>query len=75
MNDDPTLDVCKQVKYDKHYEGDENTLRLIKFLENREKIAEHNRKFESGQVTYSMAINQYGDLVSTYKQCFTPILV
>lgn len=58
-----------QVKHMKTYEDAEDETRLMIFLENRLKIAEHNRKFELGQVTYSMAMNQFGDLVKTHITC------
>jgi hypothetical protein len=32
-------------------------------MENRHKIARHNARFQKGEVTYSMEMNHFGDLV------------
>ncbi|KAH8236959.1 hypothetical protein KR038_001109, partial [Drosophila bunnanda] len=42
----------------------EAELRYKIFNENRIKIAEHNRRFANGEVSYKMAINEYSDLTS-----------
>lgn len=34
------------------------------FLENREKVAEHNARFAKGEETFTLAMNKFGDLVS-----------
>ncbi|KAH8236958.1 hypothetical protein KR038_001106, partial [Drosophila bunnanda] len=39
-------------------------LRYMIFNENRNRIAEHNRRFANGEVSYKMAINEYSDLMS-----------
>ncbi|KAH8285148.1 hypothetical protein KR054_005709 [Drosophila jambulina] len=45
---------------------DENVeqLRYMIFNENRIMIAEHNRRFANGEVSFKMAINEYSDLMS-----------
>lgn len=32
------------------------------YLENRRRIDEHNREFESGRYTYRMSVNEFSDL-------------
>lgn len=34
------------------------------YLQNRDMIAAHNARFEKGEVSYSMKMNQFGDMVS-----------
>ena len=34
------------------------------FLKNRNKIAEHNKLFNEGNVTFEMGLNEYSDLTS-----------
>lgn len=34
------------------------------FLENREKVAQHNARFAKGEETFTLAMNKFGDLVS-----------
>jgi cathepsin L len=40
----------------------EEIRRQLIFKDNVAKIAEHNAKFEKGEVTYSKAMNQFGDM-------------
>ncbi|KAH8304086.1 hypothetical protein KR059_000172 [Drosophila kikkawai] len=42
----------------------EEQLRHKIFKENRIKIAEHNRRFANGEVSFKMAVNEYSDLTS-----------
>ncbi|XP_067004458.2 cathepsin L [Anabrus simplex] len=44
----------------------EEQLRMEIFMENKMKIAKHNEKFEKGEVSYKMGLNQYGDM--THKE-------
>ncbi|KAH8304085.1 hypothetical protein KR059_000168 [Drosophila kikkawai] len=49
----------------KNYQDkDVEQLRYMIFNENRIKIAEHNRRFANGEVSFKMAINEYSDLMS-----------
>ena len=48
----------------KNYTVVEDIIRLEIFLKNVEKIAEHNLRYEKGEVSYFLGMNQYGDLVS-----------
>ncbi|XP_058793260.1 procathepsin L-like [Phymastichus coffea] len=50
--------------YRKNYANFEEKVRFNIYMENRKKIAEHNKKFEGGEVTFSMAINRFGDMTS-----------
>merc|ERR1712243_450759 len=34
------------------------------FLENREKVAEHNARFAKGEETFTLAMNKFGDLLT-----------
>lgn len=38
------------------------------FLDNLRKIVEHNRKYETNEVSYKLGMNKYGDMVSSEKQ-------
>jgi len=46
----------------KNYTVVEDIIRLEIFLKNVEKIAEHNLRYEKGEVSYFLGMNQYGDL-------------
>jgi len=48
----------------KSYSESENEFRMKVFLENREKVAEHNARFAKGEETFTLAMNKFGDLVS-----------
>ncbi|XP_037919946.1 protein CTLA-2-beta-like [Hermetia illucens] len=50
-------------KFNKSYKdaADEQQHREI-YVATKAKIAEHNAKYEAGQVTYSMGINHFADL-------------
>lgn len=39
-------------------------LRYGIFIENVEKINKHNKKYEKGETTYKMAVNQFADLTA-----------
>ncbi|XP_011869904.1 PREDICTED: cathepsin L [Vollenhovia emeryi] len=41
----------------------EEGYRMKIFLDNKRKVAEHNRKYEMNQVTYKLGINKYGDML------------
>lgn len=56
---------CEQIKYRKTYTDQyEDNTRLMLYMKNRKMIAEHNRQFELGLSPFSLAINQFGDMVS-----------
>ena len=38
------------------------------YLENRHKIANHNIRHAKGEVSYSLAMNHFGDVVISNKQ-------
>nr|CAD7585568.1 unnamed protein product [Timema genevievae] len=58
-----------KTKHSKLYdtEEEENTRFLI-FIENRNMIFEHNKKYEEGLVTYKMALNHLADMVQQVSQ-------
>merc|ERR1719378_1555473 len=41
------------------------------FLENREKVAEHNARFAKGEETFTLAMNKFGDLLTHELLLFT----
>ncbi|KAH8253679.1 hypothetical protein KR032_006464 [Drosophila birchii] len=52
-------------EHNKNYQDEDiEELRYMIFNQNKIKIAEHNRKFANGEVSYKMAINEYSDLMS-----------
>lgn len=51
----------------KDYASDtEEYYRLKIYMENRLKIARHNEKYAKSQVSYKLAMNEFGDLVSVH---------
>jgi len=49
--------------HDKSYSEFEDKFRLKVYLENRHKIARHNTRNQFGDVSYTLAMNKYGDLL------------
>lgn len=50
-------------KYQKNYNSEEeDNYRFKVFLENKHKVASHNRRHANGQHSYSLGINKYADL-------------
>lgn len=41
----------------------EENYRMKIFMENKHKIAKHNRLFELGKVTFRQKLNKYGDML------------
>ncbi|XP_065219667.1 procathepsin L-like [Planococcus citri] len=72
------LDVQKwtdyKTQFDKQYETTElETQKMAVFLENSNKISQHNEKFKNGQVKFDMAMNLFGDMTAEeFKQTQTP---
>nr|CAD7454114.1 unnamed protein product [Timema tahoe] len=53
-----------KLEHEKQYESaTEEKFRLKIFMENRNKIAKHNARFEKGEVTYKVGMNKYGDML------------
>merc|ERR1712071_338021 len=48
----------------KSYSESENEFRIRVFLDNRDKVAAHNALFAKGEVTFTLAMNKFGDLLS-----------
>merc|ERR1719471_171631 len=52
----------------------ERTYRQDVYLKNLDRIARHNKKYEAGEVSYSMAMNKHGDLsheeFRKHRSCF-----
>lgn len=44
--------------------GMEDKFRLKVFLDNKHKIIKHNTRYTNGLVSYRLAMNKYGDMVS-----------
>jgi len=49
--------------HSKTYTEAEEEFRMKIYLENRQRIASHNSRHQSGEVSFGMAMNKYGDLV------------
>lgn len=53
-----------KAKHGKSYLSDtEEMFRLKIYMENRHKIAKHNERYSRGEVPYSMAMNEFGDML------------
>lgn len=53
-----------QLQHRKSYNDDtEEKFRLKIFMDNKHKIAKHNQLYESGQVSYKLALNKYADML------------
>lgn len=58
-----TYFVFGQAKHGKNYESQEEEKKRYGFFQDNLKvIEEHNKKFDAGEFTYSMGINQFTDL-------------
>lgn len=56
------------MQFKKLYEDiKEETFRKKVYLDNKLKIARHNKLYESGEETYALEMNHFGDLVSIAK--------
>lgn len=52
------------MRFEKSYEDiKEETFRKKVYLENKLKIARHNKLYEAGEETYELEMNHFGDLV------------
>ncbi|KAJ8883220.1 hypothetical protein PR048_015060 [Dryococelus australis] len=57
--------IYLQIKYGKKYSNAaEERFRFKVFLHNMQTIAEHNDRYERGEVTFKMGMNKYGDMWS-----------
>ena len=59
---DSFLNLIKDV-HSKSYTEFEEKFRQKVYMENRHKIARHNARFQKGEVSFTMEMNHYGDLV------------
>lgn len=50
-----------QTEHKKAYGAEEDKERFEIFKENVKRIVEHNEKYERGETSYSMGINQFAD--------------
>ncbi|RXG54203.1 Digestive cysteine proteinase 1 [Armadillidium vulgare] len=54
-----------KTKFEKKYIGQEDEANHYKtFLANKALIAEHNKKFDNGEVTFKMAVNKFADMTA-----------
>merc|ERR1712121_563390 len=64
----PATDVWELFKtvHKKSYETEaEDLLRKEIFLNNVQKVEEHNQKFEAGEVSFKLGVNQFSDLIES----------
>ncbi|KAH8398950.1 hypothetical protein KR222_001607 [Zaprionus bogoriensis] len=50
-----------KAKFDKQYDGAEDQKRRSLYEKAKDKIEAHNKKFETGEVTWKMGINHLAD--------------
>ncbi|KAB7503953.1 Cathepsin K [Armadillidium nasatum] len=50
-----------KTKFEKQYSPEEDARRHVIFKATKKIVEEHNKKFEEGKVTYTMAINKFAD--------------
>ena len=56
--------IFNQTTYGKTYSDVAEELhRMEIFLQNLERIAEHNIRYRNGEVTYTLGMNRFGDMV------------
>jgi len=54
-----------KIKFSKTYESEEEeSKRLNIYLESKKMVATHNEKFQKGEVSWQMGINQFSDMES-----------
>jgi len=53
----------------KVYEGEDDMKRKEQYTKNKKTVEEHNKKYDAGQVTYSMGINQFSDYFDHESPC------
>lgn len=52
-----------KTKFEKTYaDQDEEQKRKVVYFENVKSIEEHNKKYDQGEVTWTMGVNQFSDL-------------
>ncbi|KAG8293404.1 hypothetical protein J6590_016362 [Homalodisca vitripennis] len=52
-----------KLQHNKSYSSDtEERFRMKIFMDNKNKIAKHNSRFEKGEVSFKLAMNHYGDM-------------
>lgn len=55
------------MEHSKSYSNDvEEKFRMKIYMENKNKIAKHNARYEKGLVSFKLEMNHYGDMVSFY---------
>lgn len=50
-----------KAKFDKKYEGDEESMRFEIYKKSLAEVEEHNKKFEAGLETYAKGMNNFSD--------------
>ncbi|KAF4518363.1 hypothetical protein B566_EDAN007090 [Ephemera danica] len=54
-----------KIEHGKKYDSDlEDKFRLKVFMNNKQRVAKHNAKYESGHVTFKLRLNKFADLLS-----------
>lgn len=58
------ISIVLQLEHSKQYKSDtEERFRMKIFMENKNKIAQHNQRYQKGEVSYKLGLNKYGDLL------------
>lgn len=61
INNKKNLNTVLQVQFGRNYNETENNERFLIFSETLKTINEHNKKYDQGEVSYTMGINQFAD--------------
>ncbi|MCE2196848.1 hypothetical protein GQ599_09965, partial [Streptococcus thermophilus] len=60
----PSWDTFKAQYGRKYVDLEEELFRKQLFTENQQKIEEFNKRFENGEVTFTVKMNQFGDMTT-----------
>ncbi|XP_063700984.1 cystein proteinase inhibitor protein salarin-like [Culicoides brevitarsis] len=62
--------------FEKTYEGEEDEKRKAIYVENKKKVQEHNKLYKTGEVSYSLGINQFSDKTEEeFKKTHTGVIL
>jgi hypothetical protein len=65
-----------QSEHSKKYDSDiEEKFRLKVFMDNKQRVAKHNAKFNQGHVSFKLKINKFADLVRITSFFFSSFII